>query len=107
VLTPDRVLRSRLMAMTVDRDSPPARLRRTLEEQRDHGRSFRQAWPVAMNVALADAGMAADFWRQVFTDQRGVWATSYSRAPWPANRLPALWPLDDPPGTRAVVTVLA
>ena len=72
--------------------TPPEALRIELQQQRDRGRSFRQAWPIAMSRALADLGVNEQvFWRRTWADQKAVWATSYSRAPWPANNRPALF----------------
>ena len=59
--------------------TPPERLRQELVLQRERGRPFRAAWPVALNVALRDeALMSAIWWRQVLDgEQRAVWAASY------------------------------
>src|SRR3954471_7566645 len=48
----------------------PQRLRRELEQQRERGRPFRVAWPIALSKALADLPLQqAIFWRSVFTEQ--------------------------------------
>lgn len=70
---------------------PPRVLREELVRQRAGGRSFRSAWPVAVSRALAGENMhVAIFWRAVWGEQRRIWQTSYSRAPWPAKQRPAL-----------------
>lgn len=82
--------------------TPPEKLRRELERQRDRGHSFRVAWPSAMSCALAGLGRSESiFWRRTFSEQRAVWAVSYSRAPWPANDLPRLSPVDHEHRERA------
>lgn len=76
--------------------TPPERLRDELRCLRDRGVSFTAAWPVAMSHALRGERVAtAFFWREVWTDQRRVWACAYSQAPWPANQRPALTQFDD------------
>lgn len=63
---------------------PAIRLRAELERQRDRGRTFRKAWPVALSVALADLPLAeATSWRRIFTETRGAWASAYGRLPFP------------------------
>ena len=73
---------------------PPQRLRHELARFRAHGLSFATAWPAATSRALRDEPMNTKiWWRETWTEQRAAWATSYSRAPWPANQRPALAPV--------------
>jgi hypothetical protein len=67
----------------------PQRLRRELEQQRERGRPFRVAWPIALSKALADLPLQqAIFWRSVFTEQASVWHPNYSGP----NMVPSLLP---------------
>jgi hypothetical protein len=53
---------------------------------------------------------AAGFWPRTRTAQRGVWACSYSRAPWRAKRRPTLFTPDDDqsfPATRTCLEAVA
>ena len=53
---------------------------------------IRAAWPIAKSVALRDFDVHDQvFWRKTFNEQKQVWATSYSRVPWPANLRPTLF----------------
>jgi hypothetical protein len=84
--------------------TPPERLCSELRSLRDRGLSFTVAWPVAMSRALrGERAATACFWREVWRDQRRVWACAYSRQPWPANQRPVLTQFDDDrsvPATR-------
>lgn len=92
-------------------DSPPAKLRLALEQQRDCGRPFKTAWLIAVNAALQDQDGLAPVWRRIFNEQRQVWATSYSRAPWPANRRRGLegdvLDMEPEPAARSAMTLVA
>jgi hypothetical protein len=56
----------------------PERLRRELEHQRERGRSFRQAWPVAVNAAVRGLDTTEEIvWRQAWREQRSVWQANY------------------------------
>lgn len=69
--------------------------RAELERLRDRGYTFKQAMPVAVSNALRDESLeVAIFYREVFREQQGLWAVSYSRAPWPANRRATIVALD-------------
>jgi hypothetical protein len=74
---------------------PAVRLRTELERQREMGRLWRHAWPAAMRAALYGLPPVEQAsWRKVFMATREHWSASYSRAPWPSNRRPALTVLD-------------
>jgi hypothetical protein len=76
--------------------TPPKKPRAELQRLRDQGLSFKSAWPIAMSSALRDEPLsAAIWWRTTFSEQRTVWAVSYSRAPWPAKQRPTLFASDD------------
>ncbi len=86
--------------------TPPQRLRRELERQRDRGRAFRIAWPVAVSTALAGLPLRQQvFWRSTFTEQRGVWHACYSGP----NRSKQLSRSDamEEPSSRSDVTLVA
>ncbi|MGB9378431.1 MAG: hypothetical protein WCB04_13065 [Mycobacteriales bacterium] len=53
----------------------PELLRVELKRQREDGRPFAVAWPLALAVALD--GLDPAFWRSVFMQQRGVWEANY------------------------------
>jgi hypothetical protein len=74
-----------------DLRTPPVVLRQELERMRASGRTFGQAWRVAVNRATRDLpARSAVFWLCTFREQRRVWQVSYSKEPWPANQRPAL-----------------
>ncbi len=59
--------------------TPPERLCIELERQRELGRPFRVAWPLALNVALRGLYWHRQVeWRTSFNELRRVWAASYS-----------------------------
>jgi hypothetical protein len=99
-------------APTIAPVTPPEKLRVELERLRDRGYTLRQAWLPAVNAALrSEQVQTAVFYRQVFNEQRPLWAVSYSRAPWPANRRPTVDVLDEdrssPARPRGATPVLA
>jgi hypothetical protein len=49
-----------------------------------------------VNAALAGESLNNSvFWRACFAEQKPLWAVSYSRAPWPANRRPTIDGFDE------------
>lgn len=88
--------------------TPPQALRHELERQRDRGRPFRVAWPIALHAALDDLSRDQQaWWRITLSDQRGVWSVSYQRLPWPANRRPGLMVPEREPTARAATQLVA
>jgi hypothetical protein len=65
-----------------DLESAPVVLREELARLRARGRSFPQAWPIAVRRAVRGlAPGSAAWWVGVFAEQREVWSVNYSRAP--------------------------
>lgn len=61
--------------------APPELLRAALVAERDSGRPFGRAWPVALAVALrgAQTGDERDVWAGALEATRGAWEAAYGR----------------------------
>lgn len=71
--------------------APAERLRAALEQQRDQGRPWRVAWPLALRVALDGLDPLDQIeWRRVFNATRGSWEGSFKGLDWPVASGPAL-----------------
>jgi len=60
---------------------PSATLSKKLAEARRQGESFQDAWPVALEAALAGEPNRRQRgeWQMIFTDQVDVWRGAYER----------------------------
>jgi hypothetical protein len=58
---------------------PAVRLRLELVSARRSGATFAEAWPDAVEAAVADEGRGRANWIEVFGGTRGAWERAYRR----------------------------